>query len=960
LSIFDFLIEEDREKARDAIIQIINNKAVTNNHYTVYRKDGTKFAAELNSSLLCDSNGKPKGLITIIRDITDRKVFEEKLIESEEKYSSLIRYSSDPIFSFNPDETYRFVNEAFATPFGKTPEEIMGKTPHSIFSYEEAEKRLMAVRAVFKSGEKKEIEVRVDTVSGDINYYLTIVDPIKNEAGEIICVSCISKNITERKKIEQELQVSEERYRRLHETMRDCFVEVKMSGEIIEVNQSYIDMLGYTKEEIYKLKYTDITPEKWIEFEKMIVENEVLVLGYSGVYEKEYIKKDGTVFPVELRTYLIRDNNNNPLAMWAIVRDISERKLAEEELLESEVKYRELVQNSPDTIVIYIDGKIAFTNNAGLDLVKAKSLDQVLGKPILDFVHPQSVDLAKQRMKDITLTSNLLPIAEERFLCMDGSFVDVEVKSIPITYQRKPAVQVIARDISERKRAERELKDAKEQFELFFNTIPDAVVVTRQHDGVIVDINNSFTTISGYTREDVIGKTSNEINIYNNYEDRQKIAAQLLSKGYCNNFETVVQYKGGRLSTVIMSVIFFNLSGITHILNIVRDISDRKQIEEQLRQSEEKYRLLAENSSDVIWMLNIEDMRFTYVSPAIKINTGYTAEEACAMSITESLTKQSSDFVLNDFNSRVEKYNSGDLSETTKFYELQHVCKDGTIIWAESSTTFVTDSDGKIIGILGVTRNIEERKKAEMQIQQKNVELEELNATKDKFFSIIAHDLKTPFSGFLGLTKIMAEKVQDIPKDEMQDFAVNMQKSANNLYQLLENLLEWSRMQRGTKPFNPQYCDLGLILKQNIDLLSDFAKQKSIKIENKLTTNSEAFADIPMLYTVLRNLLSNAIKFTKKEGKVEIGVEDTNDKNIIIWIKDNGIGMNPVMLQKLFRIDQKITRPGTEGESSTGLGLLLSKEFIEKHGGKIWAESEQGIGSTFYFTLPKFENHRKY
>ncbi len=248
--------------------------------------------------------------------------------------------------------------------------------------------------------------------------------------------------------------------------------------------------------------------------------------------------------------------------------------------------------------------------------------------------------------------------------------------------------------------------------------------------------------------------------------------------------------------------------------------------------------------------------------------------------------------------------------------------------------------------------HIIERKRGEAEIQKMNTELTELNASKDKFFSIISHDLRSPFNGFIGLTKIMADETSDFTLKELQEISKKMQISAGNLYTLLENLLEWARIQRNLTEFNPVVCDMYDVIKQNNELEYDTAQQKDIEIVLKISSSYKAKIDKKMIDTVLRNLITNAIKFTPRGGKIEIGkVKKSSD--VCIFVKDNGIGMNTDTLEKLFKIDENVTRPGTEKEPSTGLGLLLCKEFVEKHGGKIWAESQEGKGSTFYFSLPK-------
>lgn len=257
-----------------------------------------------------------------------------------------------------------------------------------------------------------------------------------------------------------------------------------------------------------------------------------------------------------------------------------------------------------------------------------------------------------------------------------------------------------------------------------------------------------------------------------------------------------------------------------------------------------------------------------------------------------------------------------------------------------------------IVGATVFVKDISERKRSENEVQFKNEELIKLNAEKDKFFSIIAHDLRSPFNSFLGLTQIMAEELPNLTMAQVQEMAVSMSKSASMLYRLLENLLHWSRMQQGAIPFNPETVELGLIVSESIEMIQETAKSKGVEIDTNIPDGLAVFADTNLLQTVIRNLVSNAVKFTSKGGKVNVLARSSDEKNVEISIQDTGIGMSQSMIENLFRIDIQTSRKGTEGEPSTGLGLLLCKEFIEKHGGKLWAESEEGKGSTFHFTLP--------
>ena len=233
----------------------------------------------------------------------------------------------------------------------------------------------------------------------------------------------------------------------------------------------------------------------------------------------------------------------------------------------------------------------------------------------------------------------------------------------------------------------------------------------------------------------------------------------------------------------------------------------------------------------------------------------------------------------------------------------------------------------------------------------KNEELQAINSEKDKFFSIISHDVRGPLSSFLGLTELMAEGLQSFTLNEIQQMAGAMKDSAANLFELLGNLLEWAQMQRGMVAFNPEKLVLNDILNETSEIFHQLARNKSIFIKVDIPDNLEVIADKNMLASIIRNLASNAIKFTQKGGKVSINAKTTENNEVEISVSDTGIGMKKSLLSNIFKIDTNTSRPGTEGEPSTGLGLLLCRDFVEKQGGQIWAESEVGKGSTFYFTL---------
>ena len=297
----------------------------------------------------------------------------------------------------------------------------------------------------------------------------------------------------------------------------------------------------------------------------------------------------------------------------------------------------------------------------------------------------------------------------------------------------------------------------------------------------------------------------------------------------------------------------------------------------------------------------------------------------------------------------------------TIFYESDIKSKSGKRVYAQTTITPIFDENGEVYKLVAIDSDISEIKKAQEKIEDQRDKLEVLNATKDKFFAIIAHDLKNPFTSLLSLSQTLSENFHDFDKEELQEFLKRVNKSAWQIFSLLENLLTWSRAQTGKIDYNPEKFHPKEIIDGTISLLSDTAKKKEVKLSSSMDINPSLYADKNMITMVVRNLLHNAVKFTNKSGTVNISADfngqslNGNPKMLKISISDNGIGISKVDLQKLFRIEIQTKSIGTSKEKGTGLGLILCKEFVEKNGGSISVESDEGKGSIFSFTVPVAE-----
>ena len=356
--------------------------------------------------------------------------------------------------------------------------------------------------------------------------------------------------------------------------------------------------------------------------------------------------------------------------------------------------------------------------------------------------------------------------------------------------------------------------------------------------------------------------------------------------------------------------------------------------------NEEKFRSIFEGNSAAFFIIE-PDTTITMVNNEYCKMSGCTKEEVIGTSWTQLIPPEDLER-LKEYNRRrqIDKYDAPDK------YECMLYRKNGEIMHVLVSVSILSNKK-IILSFVDITK----RKQMENSLKANEKKLLQLNTDKDRFLSILSHDLRSPFNNLFGLSELLKENIYQYDIGEIEEIANNINTSAKNSYNLLEDILTWARVQQGKIPFKPQKISFVDICRNILETLKPNADSKNITINFSALDEIIIYADSDMLKTVLRNLVSNAIKFTNKGGVININAVE-NSGNVIVSVSDNGIGIEPNDLKKLFDISQVLTTKGTADETGTGLGLFLCKDFIEKHGGKIWVESEVGKGSDFKFTLP--------
>ena len=403
---------------------------------------------------------------------------------------------------------------------------------------------------------------------------------------------------------------------------------------------------------------------------------------------------------------------------------------------------------------------------------------------------------------------------------------------------------------------------------------------------------------------------------------------------------------------IVGIVISFLLLGL--YLSLIKTKSKKAQFARQLiselKECETKFKTVADFSYDWEYWEEGKDGQIMYMSPSCQRISGYKSEEFLSDNLLLKRIIHPGDTKLLD--DHFEKVHSIEHLYGMSELDFRIIKKDGSVAYISHLCTPVFDDKHNYLGKRVSNRDITECRLAEESLRKTEEDLRKVVDEKDKLFSFISHDLKDSFVDFMGLTQTLAEELPSLTMTRIQQIAVNIRNSANDLSRLLDHLLQWPRVNKGLITFNPEVVQLLPIVNESIEMLMESAKNKAIELICNIPDNLRVFTDREMVGAIIRKLVSNAVKFTPKNGNIGISAVSTSDSNVEVSIKDTGIGMSQVMVDNLFRSDVQSVRNEAENEPDTGLGLLSCKEFVEKQGGKIRVESEEGKGSTFYFTIP--------
>ncbi len=959
-----------------------NNEKLHEAQFRIKHKNGNTIWIEHICKKIYDDNGIVQGFRGINRDITDRKQTDDIYKTSptvlflwENKKGWPISFVSENIITLSGYSSEEFLNSGlsyldiiYEGDIKRVSEEVKYYSENGFNIFEHKPYRIITKDGNIKWVNDKTITKR--DINGNITHYHGSVSDITNF-----------------KNAEIALAKSKEWFSSIIEQTTEAISVSTKDGYYVFVNPAFCRMMGYSKEELLQMRVFEMQkdgiPKGKANFQNSKFSMEGLTV------EVELKRKDKSIFSSEVIVKPIKIDNQN--LMLGLVKDITERKKIEHALQESEKKYKNLSDNSIVPIIIHdTEGNIKYTNKSACQILNG-SPDEIKSKLITEYIYHDSREKTLIMMQKV-LDGTEVVKSEQKLIDFTGKIIDAEVYGSKIIFNNEEVLQVSAIDITKRKQTEVALKEAKDKLEkviaeqkLILENM-SGFVYKQNVDGVFEYISKGVKKITGYSSKE--WETHFEKYLTNNSINKTVIENRknTLSKGIVHStYEVEVYHKNGnRVILEVSETPIIEFNKVVGIIGVGRDITKRRKneilnkvlysISEEAHKSETIEVFYSSLHKIIETLMPAKNFYIAiHNSETNIISFPYFADEFDSAPPSHPLGKGLSAYVLRKKESQIiteamdrELQKNGEVEERGKlskiwvgiYLEFEGKYKGVLVVQDYHNEKAYDSEDLKVLQF--VSEQIEkvidkeyteiELRNSVKELLKTKKELEIINANKDKFFSIIAHDLRSPFMALMGISQMISEDMDSMSVKELKEMTDVVYNSTHNLFKLLENLLNWSRLQMGSYKIHYSNINLKKVSNTVVTLLELAARKKGIILRNNVF-DTIAYADDDCVKTILRNLVNNAIKFTNRGGVINLSSKIIDDF-IEISVEDNGVGMREKMLENLFSITEKISEVGTEEETGTGLGLILCKELVEKNNGKLNVKSEFGKGSIFSFTLP--------
>lgn len=909
-------------------------------------KDGSLFWLDMTIVPLKDENGKVKEYVSNSFDITDRKQ------NKEPKFQMLFEHSYEGLLLARPDGSFLEANDAFCRILGYERDELLKLNRADILVANDTS-MAMALKLRSENGHYSGILQfkRKDGTIIDTELSSSIFKNLKGEARTYVCI----RDITEKLRVEKELQANERRLRSMVENGKDIITLIDAAGSIIYRSPSYCNILGFDPNKISnelvfeKLHPDDVATMKDI-FSKLITTPNISV---KGQWRQKHA--DGSYKWMEgVGTNLLNDP-----AVKALVcnfRDITEDVQIK---LELERKNKELSR-----IFNSIDEVIYSSERSPYQLTQwSEACLKIYGYTSAEFIENQSLwyDLIlpedRHEIDELNkvLATGVIGKCQYRIKHKDGSIKWIEANVTPTLDENGKVIRIdgVNRDVTERKMWEESLLDSEKKFRALIENSKDGIALT-DSEARFLYVSPAVESILGYKPEELLGEYAYNV-IHADFQESNLMdffQEDGIPKANAD-ISLKVLHKDGSWKWVEASVSMkLDDPSVKAVVTNFRDVTEKRNAEEALLNSEKRYRALIENNKEGI-ALTDKDRKFTYITPSVKGILGYEPYELYGIRAIDLYHPDDID----SMTSMVQSIMQNRYAFASNLIRIRH--KDGSWRWIELTSTNQFD-DPVVNAMVTNFRDVTERKNAEDELEQLNQSLEkkveertqeliESNKALESFSYLAAHDLQAPLRGVSGYASILQQEYADkLGADGAAIIDIIMQQT-RHMTQLIADLLNFSRVSHTM--ISEQKVDLDEIVHDLSDRLSlTYSKNSVPEIKHKQL--GHASCDPALIRQVWSNLISNALKYSSKREKpvVEIGREVNSDGEMIFYVKDNGTGFDMKNAPKLFQVFQRL-HSMSEFEGN-GVGLALVKNIVTRHGGRVWTESQPDKGATFYFSLP--------